>query len=77
MLALNSVDVRLAVVVGATRLRIRDVLKLSRGSTVTLDGDCDSLSVLTANGRPIARGQMHISGERLSLEVVEMVGGAS
>lgn len=74
MVALNHVDVRIAVVVGVTRLPIREVLKLGRGATIPLDGDCEQLSVLQANGKPIGRGRVQVTGERLSFEVVEMIG---
>lgn len=77
MAALYHVDVQVAVVVGATRLSIREILKLGRGAIIPLDGDCEQLSVLQANGKPIGRGRVQVAGERLSLEVVEMIGAGS
>lgn len=73
MSALKQVHVTIAVVLGSTRLPIREILKMGRGATIPLDGGCDDFSELHANGLPVARGAIQVSGERLSLEVTELL----
>nr|WP_294167528.1 FliM/FliN family flagellar motor switch protein [uncultured Sphingomonas sp.] len=76
MVGLRSVHVQVAVVLGSTRLPIREILKMGRGTTIPLDGGADDLSELHANGLPIARGRMQVAGERLWLQVTELLAPA-
>jgi flagellar motor switch protein FliN/FliY len=70
---LDSLQVDLAVVLGKTRMPLSQLLKLGRGAVVALDsGENDPVEIL-ANGHPIARGHVVVTGSRLSVEVTEMV----
>ena len=77
MSALKHVHVTISVVLGSTRLPIREILKMGRGATIPLDGGWDDSSELHANGLPVARGAIQVNGERLSLEVTELLKPAS
>ncbi|AXK43700.1 FliM/FliN family flagellar motor switch protein [Erythrobacter aureus] len=74
MSALNDVDVECTVMLGSTVLPIREVLKMSRGTIIPLDCQEKDPSVLVVNGRPVAKGQICVAGERMSLKVEEVVG---
>lgn len=71
--ALRNVDVNISVVLGSTRLPIREILKMGRGAVIPLDCGCDDASELHVNGKPIAHGVVSVSGDRLSLEVSELL----
>lgn len=58
MTGIGGVTVQLTVVLGSTRLPIRELLKMGRGATILLDRECDATSELHAAGRPIAVGRI-------------------
>lgn len=76
MVGLKGVHVQVAVVLGSTRLPIREIVKMGRGTTIPLDGGADDLSELHANGLAVARGRVQMDGERLSLAVTELLAPA-
>ncbi len=70
----HLLDVRLPLTIrlGATRMPLDDVLRLSPGSIVELDhGEDEPLEVL-ANGRVIARGEVVVVEERFGLRITEI-----
>lgn len=73
MVGLKAVHVQVAVVLGSTRLPIREILKMGRGTTIPLDSCADDLSELHANGLAIACGRMQVAGEQLSFAVTELL----
>lgn len=72
MTALHDVCVETRVVVGQTRLSIREVLKLGRGAIITLDEGPDAPSELHVNGMPVAQGTLVVQGERVAFEVAAL-----
>ena len=54
---LQDVEVRLSVEVGATTLRIRDLLALSEGSVVELDRYASEMLDVLVNGTPARQGR--------------------
>ncbi len=74
MSALNDVDVDCTIMLGSTTLPIREVLKMSRGTIIPLDSQEKDPSILVVNGRAVAKGQICISGESMSLKIEEVVG---
>ena len=61
---LESVEVKLIVEVGGTKISIRDLLKLSEGSVVELERLAGELLDISVNGTLIARGEIVLVGER-------------
>lgn len=61
------------VVLASNRLRVRELLRLERGSVVALSGDADAPSLLHVNGVAVALGRVLIDGDRTSFEVRDMV----
>lgn len=74
MSALAGVQVQLSVVLGSTRLPIRQVLKMGRGTMIPLDCGYDDPSELHVNGLPVALGRIQVDGDRLSFELSELLG---
>jgi flagellar motor switch protein FliN len=73
MSALDTVNVEMSVVLGSTRMPIRQILKMGRGAMIALDCGYDDPSELHVNGTLIALGKIGVSGDRISLEITDMV----
>jgi flagellar motor switch protein FliN/FliY len=73
MSVLESVPVEVSIVLGAVRLPIRQVLKMSRGATIAFDCGHEDPSRIYANGTLVAKGRIQVTGERMAIEVTEVV----
>jgi flagellar motor switch protein FliN/FliY len=70
---LNDIHVELAVMLGSTSMPIRQILKMSRGAMIPLDARQDDPSVVLVNDQPIARGQILVEGDVMSLEITDVI----
>lgn len=73
MSALEDVSVQMSVVLGSTRLPIRQILKMGRGAMIPLDCGYDDPSELHVNGTRIALGKIQVTGDRMALEITHMI----
>ncbi len=70
---LENIEVQLAVEVGSTEIKIRDLLRLKEGSVIELDRLAgDPLDILV-NGTMIAKGEIVMVGERFGVRFTEIV----
>jgi flagellar motor switch protein FliN/FliY len=70
---LNSVSLDIAVVLGSTSMPVHQVLRLGRGAVIELDsGENDEVRIL-ANDMPVAKGAVVVSGNRIAVEIKEML----
>jgi flagellar motor switch protein FliN/FliY len=66
---LNHVKVEVSVILGRASMPVRDFLRMGRGAEIPLDAtDRDEVWILAA-GYPIARGEIQIDGERITVVV--------
>ena len=73
MASLDKVSLDIAVVLGSTYMPVHQVLRLGRGAVIELDaGENDEVRIL-ANDFPIAKGAVVVSGNRIAVEVKEML----
>jgi flagellar motor switch protein FliN/FliY len=70
-----DVPVRLTVEIGSTRMLVREVLQLGKGSVVELDRNSGDPADILVNNRLVARGEVTTIEDRLAIRVVEVVGG--
>lgn len=70
---INAVNVEIAVVIGTTHIPIHHLLKMGRGAVIELDATEDSLVDILANDIPIAKGQVVMRGDRISINVTEVL----
>ena len=70
---LESVEVKLIVEVGGTKISIRDLLKLTEGSVVERERLAGELLDISVNGTLVARGEIVLVGERLGIRVSEII----
>ncbi len=73
---LDKVGVDIAVVLGQTKMPVHQVLRLGRGAIIELDASEDDEVQILANNLPVARGTVVVSGNRIAVEVKEMLGRA-
>jgi flagellar motor switch protein FliN/FliY len=70
---LESVSVELSVVLGSTHMPIHQLLRMGRGAVIELDAtEKDDVMVL-ANNVPVAHGTVVIRGDRVAIEITQMI----
>jgi flagellar motor switch protein FliN/FliY len=70
---LDKVALDITVVLGTTDMPIHQVLRLGRGAIIELDAvESDAVKIL-ANNFPVARGTVVVSGNRIAVEVKELM----
>jgi len=74
--ALSALELRLAIELGSTVMRVSDLLALRPGSIVRLDHAADAPVDLTVEGRPIGRGEVIVIDDMLALRVTDVLGAA-
>ena len=71
---LRDVDLDLKIELGRTHMILEDVLKLRRGSVVTLDKLAGDPVDLYVNGRIVARGEVLVLNDNFCVRITELVG---
>lgn len=67
----ERVHVEIAVLLGRSTLPMQQLLRMGRGAVIPLDAsDGDAVWIL-ANNHPIARGDIIIDGERITVSVTD------
>ena len=74
--ALHAVDVEISVVIGTAVMPIHQLLRMGRGAVIELDARVDDYAWIYANDRLIARGEIVVSGETVSIQIINTVGSA-
>jgi flagellar motor switch protein FliN len=72
-----SVPIELSVVLGKSKMPIRQLLKMGRGAVIDLQTSVKEHTWIYANNRLIARGEIVIVGERIGVSITETIGGGS
>ena len=73
MPTLDKVAVDITVVLGTTLMPIHQVLRLGRGAIIELDATEDDEVQILANNFPVARGTVVVQGNRIAVEVKELL----
>jgi flagellar motor switch protein FliN/FliY len=69
----DKVAVDIAVVLGTTTMPVHQVLRLGRGAIIELDTSEDDAVNVLANNLPVARGTVVVNGNRIAVEVGELL----
>jgi len=70
---IEKVSLDIAVVLGTASMPIHQVLRLGRGAVIELEGgDNDEVQIL-ANNFPVAKGAVVINGNKIGVEIREML----
>ncbi len=73
MATLDKVSVDIAVVLGTATMPIHQVLRLGRGAVIELESSEDDAVSIVANDLPVAKGKVVVNGNRIAVEVNELM----
>ena len=65
----DAVNVEISVVLGRSILPMQQLLRMGRGAVIPLDTAVNDEVWILANNHPIARGEIQISDEKISIAV--------
>jgi flagellar motor switch protein FliN/FliY len=69
----DKVSIDITVVLGTTSMPIHQVLRLGRGAIIELDASEDDAVNILANNLPVAKGTVVVNGNRIAVEVGELL----
>jgi flagellar motor switch protein FliN len=70
---LDKVSLDIQVVLGTTTMPVHQVLRLGRGAIIELDANENDEVDILANSFPVAKGAVVVSGNRIAVEIKELV----
>ena len=70
---LDKVTLDITVVLGASSMPIHQALRLGRGAIIELDASEEDEVHILANNFPVAKGTVVVNGNRIAVEVKEML----
>lgn len=73
MPTLDKVELDIAVVLGTSQMPIHQVLRLGRGAIIELDSSQEDEVRILANNFPVAKGAVVVQGNRIAVEVRELL----
>ena len=73
MAVLEDLKVDLKVVLGRRHMPLHILLRMGRGAVIALDASDSDMVEILANDHPVARGQIVVTGDRISVEVTELI----
>ena len=71
--SLSRVPVQVTAVIGRSVLQVSELLKLGRGAIIELDSKVGGAIDIYVNNRRIARGELIVNDERLSVAMTEVL----
>ena len=73
MAVLQDLTVDLKVLLGRSRMPIHMLLRMGRGAVIELEATESDMVEILANDHPVARGQLVVTGNRISVEITELI----
>jgi flagellar motor switch protein FliN/FliY len=70
---LEDLKVDLSVVLGRSHMPLHMLLRMGRGAVIELEATESDMVEILANDHPIARGQIVVTGNRISVEITELI----
>lgn len=65
----NAVNVEIQVVLGRASIPMQQLLRMGRGAVIPLDTTVNEEVWILANNHPVARGEIQINDEKISIAV--------
>lgn len=69
MSQVNAVNVEISVLLGRSTLPMQQLLRMGRGAVIPLDAGVNEEVWILANNHPVARGEIQINEDRISIAV--------
>ena len=66
---IKAVNVEISVVLGRSTLPMQQLLRMGRGAVIPLDTTVNEEVWILANNHPVARGEIQISDDKISIAV--------
>jgi flagellar motor switch protein FliN/FliY len=66
---LDAVEVEITVLLGRSLMPMQQLLRMGRGAVIQLDTQENDEVWVLANNHPIARGELVIEGDRISINI--------
>ncbi|HVV63002.1 MAG TPA: FliM/FliN family flagellar motor switch protein [Pseudolabrys sp.] len=73
MATIDKVPLDITVVLGTTEMPVHQVLRLGRGAIIELDASEDDPVKILANNLPVAQGTVVVNGNKIAVEVAELL----
>jgi flagellar motor switch protein FliN/FliY len=70
---IDNLKVDLTVVLGRNRMPVHMLLRMGRGAVIELEATESDTVEIQANGYPIARGVIVVTGTRIAVEITELI----
>lgn len=68
---LNNIQIDLSVVLGRSEMQVHQLLRLGRGAIIELETGENGLVDILANDQIVARGEIQVTDDRISIKVTE------
>lgn len=65
----DAVNVEISVLLGRSSLPMQQLLRMGRGAVIPLDANVNEEVWILANNHPVARGEIQINEDRISIAV--------
>lgn len=69
MSQVKAVNVEVQVVLGRSQIPMQQLLRMGRGAVIPLDASVNDEVWILVNNHPVARGEIQISDEKISIAV--------
>jgi flagellar motor switch protein FliN/FliY len=69
MATLDDIRLDISVMLGQTTMPVHQLLRMGRGAVIELDASEDDEVTILANSMPVARGAIVVIGNRIAVEV--------
>ncbi|MGH6955842.1 MAG: FliM/FliN family flagellar motor switch protein [Caulobacteraceae bacterium] len=69
MSQVKAVNVEISVVLGRSSLPMQQLLRMGRGAVIALDAKASDEVWILANNHPVARGEIQINEEKITIAV--------
>jgi flagellar motor switch protein FliN/FliY len=69
----DNVKVEISVVLGRSVIPMHQLLRMGRGAVIELDTRQDDPVTILANDKAVAKGEIQISGDKISVSVVDLL----
>jgi len=73
MATLEKIKVEISVVLGGQTMPIHQLLRMGRGAVIELDHSADDDVDILANNLPVAKGQVVLKGDRVTVAITEVL----
>jgi flagellar motor switch protein FliN/FliY len=71
----DSVKVEISVVLGRSTIPMAQLLRMGRGAVIELNARQDDPVLVLANDRPVAKGEIVITGDKIGVSISEVLKG--